>query len=170
MAIEPGIGSERGGRGPQEQHLMMKYKVFQAQLIFSLSFPTACSLSLNALFGMSSGIFSVDLGTTIGALQIGSLFAIFLFGIVTLQAYLYYDAFPEDRWTYKSLVSIYVLTRKHYIHHFFRSLLCGMFTFLKEDLLRSLTLRSGSWRPVIQLESAMKFITRASRCTGSLTN
>ena len=98
---------------------MMKYKVFQAQLIFSLSFPTACSLSLNALFDMSSGIFSVDLGTTIGALQIGSLFAIFLFGIVTLQAYLYYDAFPKDRWTYKSLVKIYVLNRKHYIYHFF---------------------------------------------------
>ncbi|KIM37534.1 hypothetical protein M413DRAFT_76952 [Hebeloma cylindrosporum] len=63
---------------------------------------------------MSSGLFSVDLGTTIGALQIGSLFAIFLFGIVTLQAYLYYDAIPEDRWTYKALVAaVWILELGH---------------------------------------------------------
>ncbi|KIM39529.1 hypothetical protein M413DRAFT_447015 [Hebeloma cylindrosporum] len=63
---------------------------------------------------MSSGVFSVDLSTTIGALQIGSLFAIFLFGIVTLQAYLYYDAFPEDRWTYKTLVAaVWILEAGH---------------------------------------------------------
>ncbi|KIM37556.1 hypothetical protein M413DRAFT_76900 [Hebeloma cylindrosporum] len=63
---------------------------------------------------MSSGVFNVDLGTTIGALQIGSLFAIFLFGIVTLQAYSYYDAFPKDRWTYKTLVAVvWVLEAGH---------------------------------------------------------
>jgi hypothetical protein len=54
---------------------------------------------------MSSGLVHVDLRDTVGALQIGSLFAIFLFGIVTVQAYLYYNAFREDRWTYKTLVS-----------------------------------------------------------------
>jgi len=55
---------------------------------------------------MSSGLVHVDLHDTIGALQIGSLFAIFLFGIVTVQAYLYYNAFREDRWMYKTLVSV----------------------------------------------------------------
>ncbi|KAF8167295.1 hypothetical protein B0H34DRAFT_681285 [Crassisporium funariophilum] len=48
----------------------------------------------------------VDLSNTIGALQIGSLFAVFLFGIVTLQAHLYYNSFREDRWTYKVLVAV----------------------------------------------------------------
>ena len=66
---------------------------------------------------MSSGLVHVDLRDTIGALQIGSLFAIFLFGIVTVQAYLYYNAFREDRWTYKTLVSVHAflpIIRKPY--------------------------------------------------------
>jgi hypothetical protein len=58
----------------------MKYKVIRAQLIFfSLSFPFRGLLSPNVLLASSmssiqSGLFSVDLGTTIGALQIGSIF------------------------------------------------------------------------------------------------
>ncbi|KIM37524.1 hypothetical protein M413DRAFT_448339 [Hebeloma cylindrosporum] len=63
---------------------------------------------------MSSGVFNVALDSTIGALQIGSSFAIFLFGIVSLQAYLYYDAFPEDSWKYKVLVAaVWILELGH---------------------------------------------------------
>ncbi|KAJ3507834.1 hypothetical protein NLJ89_g6083 [Agrocybe chaxingu] len=48
----------------------------------------------------------VDLSDSVGALQIGSLFSVFLFGIVTLQAYMYYTTFREDRWGYKTLVGV----------------------------------------------------------------
>ncbi|KIM37575.1 hypothetical protein M413DRAFT_448378 [Hebeloma cylindrosporum] len=41
---------------------------------------------------------------TFGALEIGSSFAIFLFGIVTLQTYLYFSRFHEDRLVVKALV------------------------------------------------------------------
>jgi hypothetical protein len=47
----------------------------------------------------------VDLSNTLGALEIGSLFAIFIFGIVTLQMYTYYTTFGKDLWYYKALVS-----------------------------------------------------------------
>lgn len=47
----------------------------------------------------------VDLRDTIGALEIGSLVAIFIFGIVTLQMYTYYTTFWKDLWYYKALVS-----------------------------------------------------------------
>ncbi|KAF9483732.1 hypothetical protein BDN70DRAFT_873332 [Pholiota conissans] len=47
----------------------------------------------------------VDLNDSIGALQIGSLFAIFIFGIVTMQMYLYYSTFWGDPWYYKVLVA-----------------------------------------------------------------
>ncbi|KDR72685.1 hypothetical protein GALMADRAFT_761122 [Galerina marginata CBS 339.88] len=53
---------------------------------------------------MSSYIY-VDLSDTIGALQIGSLFGVFLFGIVSLQAYNYYDTYTEDGWGNKLLVA-----------------------------------------------------------------
>ena len=61
------------------------------------------------------------LDNTLGALQIGSLVAVFLFGILTLQAHSYYTTFPEDKWPYKTLVCIhpslssrYHLIREHY--------------------------------------------------------
>ena len=44
------------------------------------------------------------LDNTLGALQIGSLLAVFLFGIITVQAYSYYMTFRKDRWPYKTLV------------------------------------------------------------------
>ncbi|KAF8160303.1 hypothetical protein BJ912DRAFT_1008192 [Pholiota molesta] len=46
----------------------------------------------------------VDLSNTLGALEIGSLFAIFIFGIVTLQMYTYYTTFGKDLWYYKALI------------------------------------------------------------------
>ncbi|CAA7263555.1 unnamed protein product [Cyclocybe aegerita] len=48
----------------------------------------------------------VDLSDTIGAVEIGSLFAVFLFGILTLQTHIYYITFPSDRWTHKLLVAV----------------------------------------------------------------
>ncbi|KAF8956404.1 hypothetical protein BDZ97DRAFT_1671644 [Flammula alnicola] len=54
---------------------------------------------------MSTIFTHVDLGDTLGALQIGSIFSVFLFGVVTLQAYVYYSTFREDLWIYKALVS-----------------------------------------------------------------
>ena len=41
---------------------------------------------------------------TFGTLEIGSSFTIFLFGIVTLQTYLYYSHFHEDPLVVKALV------------------------------------------------------------------
>lgn len=49
----------------------------------------------------------VDLNATIGAFQIGSIISVFLFGIITLQAHLYYTSFQEDRWSFKVLVRLY---------------------------------------------------------------
>ncbi|KAF5319823.1 hypothetical protein D9611_012857 [Ephemerocybe angulata] len=43
---------------------------------------------------------------TFGALQIGVLIAVFLFGIVTLQAHIYSSQFPDDRRIFKALVVI----------------------------------------------------------------
>jgi len=58
--------------------------VIQARLVF-FSFPNLLNYSLVTQcavseFNMSSGVVHVDLHDTIGALQIGSSFAIFLFG------------------------------------------------------------------------------------------
>ncbi|KAF8167294.1 hypothetical protein B0H34DRAFT_9929 [Crassisporium funariophilum] len=46
-----------------------------------------------------------NLTNTFGALEIGSSFAVLLFGIVTLQAHLYFSNFSEDRWGFKLLVA-----------------------------------------------------------------
>ncbi|EDR01492.1 uncharacterized protein LACBIDRAFT_310909 [Laccaria bicolor S238N-H82] len=47
------------------------------------------------------------LDNTIGALQIGVIFAIFLFGIITLQTYLYFRRFSaSDPWMLKALVGV----------------------------------------------------------------
>ena len=47
----------------------------------------------------------VTVGNTLGALAIGAMIAAYLFGIVTLQAYYYYQAFEKDIWKLKALVS-----------------------------------------------------------------
>ena len=41
---------------------------------------------------------------TLGALQIGAILAVYLFGIITLQAYTYFRHFPEDKTIFKALV------------------------------------------------------------------
>ncbi|KIM37563.1 hypothetical protein M413DRAFT_448372 [Hebeloma cylindrosporum] len=56
----------------------------------------------------------IDLDETIGALEIGSLFSAFLFGIVTLQTYNYYNTFRDDGWRTKALVAaIWLLEAGH---------------------------------------------------------
>jgi hypothetical protein len=50
-------------------------------------------------------VFSFNTDSTLGALEIGCMLLIFLFGIVTLQAAVYFESFPEDPLTFKSLVS-----------------------------------------------------------------
>jgi hypothetical protein len=59
--------------------------------------------------GESSNFAKMDAHTsphgTLGALQIGSSLSLFLFGILTVQAYLYFDRFRDDRWTLKAFVS-----------------------------------------------------------------
>jgi len=49
---------------------------------------------------------ALDLGSTLGALLIGATFALFLFGIVTLQVHLYYSTFKEDKWFMKAFVAL----------------------------------------------------------------
>ncbi|EAU80855.1 hypothetical protein CC1G_13142 [Coprinopsis cinerea okayama7 len=48
----------------------------------------------------------VDLHGTIGALELGSLFSMFLFGVLSVQLHLYYQRFPDDRWYYKWMVAL----------------------------------------------------------------
>ncbi|PPQ90101.1 hypothetical protein CVT25_012265 [Psilocybe cyanescens] len=47
----------------------------------------------------------VDLNPTIGVLQIGSLIGVFLFGVVSVQAYNYYALYKEDGWANKALLT-----------------------------------------------------------------
>ncbi|KAF8148391.1 hypothetical protein B0H34DRAFT_802933 [Crassisporium funariophilum] len=46
-----------------------------------------------------------DAHGTLGALSVGVLISCFLFGIVTVQAYIYYTRFPEDQFKWKFLVT-----------------------------------------------------------------
>ncbi|KAF7354088.1 ANK-REP-REGION domain-containing protein [Mycena venus] len=47
-----------------------------------------------------------DLRDTFGAIYIGVLFAAFFQGILTVQAYIYYESFPYDPWFLKTLVAV----------------------------------------------------------------
>ncbi|KAJ7452641.1 hypothetical protein FB451DRAFT_695080 [Mycena latifolia] len=47
-----------------------------------------------------------DMNSTYGAMLIGTFFAILFQGILTVQAYLYYESFPGDHWHLKSLVAV----------------------------------------------------------------
>ncbi|EIN04424.1 hypothetical protein PUNSTDRAFT_138466 [Punctularia strigosozonata HHB-11173 SS5] len=56
----------------------------------------------------------LDVGLTLGALYVGLLFSIFLFGIATLQSYRYFAEYPKDTLALKCLVStIWVLDAIH---------------------------------------------------------
>ncbi|EAU87105.2 hypothetical protein CC1G_05794 [Coprinopsis cinerea okayama7 len=55
---------------------------------------------------MSAPLPVVNLHDTVGALQLGSLFAVFLFGVVTLQSHLYYQQFRQDKVQLKALVGV----------------------------------------------------------------
>ncbi|KAG2004218.1 hypothetical protein CC2G_002797 [Coprinopsis cinerea AmutBmut pab1-1] len=48
----------------------------------------------------------INLHDSVGALQLGSLFAVFLFGVVTLQSHLYYQQFRNDKIHLKALVAL----------------------------------------------------------------
>ncbi|KAF9043376.1 hypothetical protein BJ165DRAFT_1529415 [Panaeolus papilionaceus] len=54
----------------------------------------------------ASGSAHVVLDDTIGIFEVGSAFAIFLFGIVTLQAHCYYTTFRDDGWMQKTMVGL----------------------------------------------------------------
>ncbi|KAH6919324.1 hypothetical protein BKA70DRAFT_1417299 [Coprinopsis sp. MPI-PUGE-AT-0042] len=57
---------------------------------------------------------SPSLQGTIGAIQIGSIFSVFLFGIETLQTHIYFQTFKDDRWELKSLVlGLWILELAH---------------------------------------------------------
>ncbi|KAG2004213.1 hypothetical protein CC2G_002793 [Coprinopsis cinerea AmutBmut pab1-1] len=59
---------------------------------------------------------SISLDSTLGALQIGSVGSVYLFGIVTYQCYVYYQSFREDKWQFKWLVAaIWALELGHTI-------------------------------------------------------
>lgn len=48
---------------------------------------------------------SPNLGNTLGAIEIGILVSVFLFGFYTVQAIIYYANFPDDPKILKGLVS-----------------------------------------------------------------
>ncbi|KAJ7350040.1 hypothetical protein DFH08DRAFT_958967 [Mycena albidolilacea] len=59
---------------------------------------------------------SLNMDETYGSLLIGAFFAIFLQGMLTVQAYIYYESFPTDSKKLKSLVAvIWVLDLAHLI-------------------------------------------------------
>ncbi|KDR69188.1 hypothetical protein GALMADRAFT_104136, partial [Galerina marginata CBS 339.88] len=56
---------------------------------------------------MDSGpVPALDIHGTLGALSVGVLLGCFLFGITTLQVYMYYLGFPGDRVRTKALVGV----------------------------------------------------------------
>ncbi|KAH6904678.1 hypothetical protein BKA70DRAFT_1296083 [Coprinopsis sp. MPI-PUGE-AT-0042] len=52
-----------------------------------------------------AGVAGLSLQGSVGALEIGSLFSVFLFGIETLQTHLYFQTFRDDKLRLKSLVT-----------------------------------------------------------------
>ncbi|KAK7034762.1 hypothetical protein VNI00_012169 [Paramarasmius palmivorus] len=65
---------------------------------------------------MAFQIPAFDPNSTVGALEVGALAAVFLFGVVTLQVYIYYHQFPEDSWYIKTLVAfVWILELGHSI-------------------------------------------------------
>jgi hypothetical protein len=57
---------------------------------------------------------TINLNGTLGALEIGVLISLFLFGIVTVQTSVYYDRFHKDPWHVKFLVAfVWVLELGH---------------------------------------------------------
>ena len=51
---------------------------------------------------------AVTLHNTIGALEVGVLVAVFLFGIVSLQMFYYVETFgADDRKTFRAMVSLF---------------------------------------------------------------
>lgn len=54
---------------------------------------------------------TLDVDSTYGAILIGVLVAVFLFGIVTLQTHIYFSQFPDDRLVFRALVRILTLCR-----------------------------------------------------------
>ncbi|CAA7270107.1 unnamed protein product [Cyclocybe aegerita] len=59
---------------------------------------------------------ALDVNGTLGALCIGVLISVFLFGIATVQAYIYYSNFPEDKVKLKILVAVvWILELAHCI-------------------------------------------------------
>ncbi|TFK16644.1 hypothetical protein FA15DRAFT_761362 [Coprinopsis marcescibilis] len=55
---------------------------------------------------MAAALRALDLHRTVGALELGCIFSTFLFGIVTLQSYVYYQNFRDDNWKYKTMVAV----------------------------------------------------------------
>ena len=54
--------------------------------------------------GVSLIAMTVTLANTLGVLEIGSFLGVFLFGVVSLQTFNYYNTYPEDGWVFKTLV------------------------------------------------------------------
>ncbi|KAJ3512183.1 hypothetical protein NLJ89_g3670 [Agrocybe chaxingu] len=59
---------------------------------------------------------ALDVNGTLGALSVGVLISVFLFGIATVQAYIYYSNFPDDKVRLKVLVAVvWILELAHCI-------------------------------------------------------
>ncbi|KAJ7066213.1 hypothetical protein C8F01DRAFT_1122629 [Mycena amicta] len=53
---------------------------------------------------MSAPAEAFDANSTIGALLLGTMLGAILFGVTSMQAYVYYTRFPDDRWMVKATV------------------------------------------------------------------
>ncbi|KIM78604.1 hypothetical protein PILCRDRAFT_824236 [Piloderma croceum F 1598] len=107
-----------------------------------------------------------DPNTTVGALEGGVLVSNLLFGIVTMQVYLYYQKYPRDRWSLKALVGlVWLLELAHTIcvmHGIYVTTITrrGRTVLTIPASLRIAFFFSGTVGPIVQAF----FATRVAKC------
>lgn len=96
--------------GPGGQPLVFRY--FRMQLSHlatygdarGIKYSKAALLSSHSCITCSLRIMS-KLDATLGAIELGGLLSIFMFGLFNLQGFRYYRNYPNDSWVLKSMVS-----------------------------------------------------------------
>ena len=73
--------------------------------IDSSDFPLSSPSPLRLEAGYDTAMATI--GNTFGAMEIGSIITVFLFGIVTLQTHMYFERFSKDRLPFKILVRVF---------------------------------------------------------------
>jgi len=93
-----------------------------------------------------------DVGNTIGALHCGLAISLFLFGVVTLQVYFYFEHYPEDVRTLKAMVIVLWIAEALHISLFFHA----VYVITINDFLSTtaMTLANPPWSLKLMLVSS----------------